>query len=743
MDPTDQLAERVRGDFEKQGRVLSFWKFLDEVRAQPAALMRSSAQYVRDMFDHFGHDHVEHLGERVVRHKLFNGVPGDAECQRVVGQELATDAIYRVVRRFAREGRDHKLVLMHGPNGSSKTSIADLMFKGLEAYSHTPVGALYRFSWVFPKGGGTGAGLGFGTSAQSNGGSSESFAHLGPTETSAVVQSDMKTNPVFLIPREFREEWLQEICGGELDFPHLHIVRGDLGAKSREIYEALLTSHKGDWREVMRYIRVERFYISRRYRAGAVSIEPQASVDAEAHQVTADASMANLPPALQNLRLFEVGGDLIDANRGLVEYSDFLKRPLEFNKYLLTTTEKCTVRLSGTLAYLDLVMVGSANEKHLDGFKTDPNFTSFKGRMELVHVPYLLEYEREVEIYRDQLDLIALRKEIAPHAARAAALWAVLTRLWKPDPAQYPENERKLIAQLTPLAKALLYQGRDPGELERYSADEVRVLRARIPELAGEYRDSVVYEGRFGASPREMKMILAAASSREDSKCFTPIAVLEELRALVRDKTIYDFLKLEPKGGFNDPVRFVDDVERAVVRVVMREMKDAMALVDEDEYDRRFDEYFQHAIAYTRGKTVTSPVSGEEREPDPRVLNSVESLIPTGDDIDLFRQNLIAKIGAYSVANPGGKLNFRELFPDILRSLKKDFYARQSEAITQVQADLIKVGTPEFDRLDEENRDQVERTLKNLEERHGYTRQCALELLPWAIKKALPEDQGG
>jgi len=736
------LASRIRDRFERQGRIRSYWEFLEEVREAPYPLLRSSAQYVRDMIEFFGAESVEIMGAETVRHKLFDGVPGDPEHQRVVGQEFAIDAMYRAIRNFT-TGQARKLVLMHGPNGSSKTTIADMLFKGLEHYSRAPEGVMYCFSWVFPRAEVEGDSLGFGH--RSGADEEDTYAFIEPQELASTLPSDLKTNPVFLTPREDREPFLRDICGGEPDFPYEHILRGNMGTKSRTVYEALLTAHKGDWRKVMRYIRVERLTISRRYRRGAITIEPQqANVDADSRQVTADMNLVNLPPALHNLRLFEVGGDLVDANRGVLEYSDFLKRPLELNKYLLTTTEKATVRMPGALAYLDLVMIGSANEKHLDAFKSDPNFTSFMGRMELITVPYLLEYEKEVQIYRDQIESIGARMNIAPHTARMAALWAVLTRLWRPDPARYEEPLRSVIQKLTPLAKALLYQGRDPSDLEDIPADAVRLFRNNLGEIAGEFRDGVVFEGRFGASPREMKTILLDASYRTETRCFTPISMLAELRNLVKDKTIYDFLKLEPKGLYNNPPRFVDDVERAIVRVVLREMKDSMALVEEEEYDRRFEEYFLHVIAYTRNSRVTDSTTGDEREPDPKVLQGVESLLDTGDDIDLFRQNLIGKVGAYSVTksspspspSPSQKVNYRELFPDILRALKRDFYDNRKDGIRQIEDDLLLVDTPAWTSLPRDRQDQVELTLENMDSRYGYVRECSLEMLGYALRKS-------
>ena len=182
----------------------------------------------------------------------------------------------------------------------------------------------------------------------------------------------------------------------------------------------------------------------------------------------------------------------------------------------------------------------------------------------------------------------------------------------------------------------------------------------------------------------------------------------------------------------------MEDVDRAVVRVVLRELKDSMALVEEEEYDRRFEEYFLHVIAYTRSSRVADSTTGEEREPDPNVLTGVESLLDTGDDIDLFRQNLIGKVGAYSVnnPNPSQKVAYRELFPDILRALKRDFYERRKDGIRQIEDDLLLVDTPGWESLDRERQEQVELTLENMDGRYGYPRECALEMIGYALRNS-------
>ena len=47
-----------------------------------------------------------------------------------------------------RYGTEKRVILLHGPVGSSKSTIARLLKKGMEEYSRTPEGALYTYEWV-------------------------------------------------------------------------------------------------------------------------------------------------------------------------------------------------------------------------------------------------------------------------------------------------------------------------------------------------------------------------------------------------------------------------------------------------------------------------------------------------------------------------------------------------------------------------------------------------------------------
>src|SRR6185503_15111782 len=116
--------------------------------------------------------------------------------------------------------------------------------------------------------------------------------------------------------------------------------------------------------------------------------------------------------SLQGINLFSLTGDLVDGNRGVVEFSDLLKRPVDSFKYLLTACETGSVNVGPSIAYLDGVFLGTANEIQLDAFKEFPDFTSFKARIELIRTPYLLSASQECQIYDSQIGQFTTEKHV-------------------------------------------------------------------------------------------------------------------------------------------------------------------------------------------------------------------------------------------------------------------------------------------------------------------------------------------
>jgi len=731
------LGAEVREHFVRNRRVMSFAEYFSLFSQESNRQARSSAQYLCDVFDHFGTERVRHPAGSITRYRLFD-CPFDGGRGRLIGQEEAQGRLYRTLGSFVRDGKVNRLILLHGPNGSAKSTLVDCIVRALEHYSSLDEGALYRFNWIFPSEKLSRSGIGFG-GGRGDGSSADSYAYLGDDLIDARLRCELKDPPLFLIPPSRRREILEEHVSREEGTEFVlseYVLRGQLCHKCQQIYEALLASYQGDYAKVLRHIQVERFYLSRRYREGLVAVEPQLSVDARVRQLTADRSLSALPPALQGLNLFEVGGDLADANRGLLEYSDLLKRPIEAYKYLLGLVEQGRVSLDTCILHMDAVMVGSSNEGHLAMFKEMPEFTSFKGRLELVRVPYILDHTVEQRIYEDQVALGSLGKHVAPHAAESAALWAVLTRVRKPLADKYAKGLSELVGKLGPLDKANLYAGGEaPSGL---SGEQTADIRAAVAEIYSESESYPNYEGRSGASPREIKTLLLNAAQNPAYPCVSAPAVFEELEELCKNVTVYDFLKQEPlPGGFHENRRFITTVRDRFLDAAEDELRTSLGLVEESQYVTLLSRYVQHVSQWVKKEKVKNPITGEYEDPDEELLREVERTLGVGANKGEFRNEIIAAVGGWGIEHPGEKPDYARIFPRHLARLREAYFEQQQKTVRRTAEDVYAYLTAGPEGLEREVLHRAETTVRAMRERFGYCDDCARETVNLLLRSRL------
>lgn len=743
----DYIDQAVRREFDANRRLLSFDEYLALCAEHPTRQLRGSASYMVDMLDHFGRYPIEPKGAATAhggplfRFKIFDETV-DGTVKKIVGQELVQNHLYRSLKTFKRQGISNRLLLLHGPNGSAKSSMVHALMGGMERYSRTDEGAAYTFNWIFPvdrytkKKGGMGL-HDYDASVQHL----DSYARLPDSEIVARIPCDLKDHPLLLVPVKQRRDFLEKLVGKEkleevwAGLP-LYLTQGGPCHRCKQIFDAMLVANGGDLRKVLMHIQVERFFYSRRYRRGLSTIEPQLHVDAQYQQLTMNKSLGSLPASLQSLNLFTVSGDLIDGNRGIIEYSDLLKRPVDSFKYLLRVCETGAVNVASSIVHLDSVMLGSTNELQLDAFKEFPDFTSFKARIELTRVPYLLSVSEEKEIYLQNIEQIAGEKHVAPHTSWALALWAVLTRLKKPNSINYPPSVSSIISSLTPLEKAKFY---DTGETPVHLAPEDRkLLRSSSRRLAEEYTNIPYYEGRMGASAREMKAILFDAAQNEDFACVSPLAVLRETEDFVKRVGEYEFLKQDVKDGYHDSAEFVNTVRTEYVSLIDHEVRECIGLYDKQQWEDFLKKYVQHAALALKKEKIKNPITGKMEDPDFTLLKEFEKIVEAPKDEaerDAFRRNIISQVGAWSLDHPTAPVVYAKVFPEFWAKLEKHYYESQKALLTKMHNAVTIYGTEAEAQSTGEGADLARQTVENMKTRFGYCDACAKEVITFLMKK--------
>lgn len=730
----------VRETFHADKTIMSFQEYYQLICEKPEVHLRSSAQYMVDMMEHYGTESIERSTGEVIRFKVFDR-PFNGGEGRVAGQEDVQVAIHRTFSNFAREGRVNKLILLHGPNGSAKSSLVRALMAGMEDYSRQNEGSIYSFNWIFPATRHSKDSIGFGT-AERAGVAGESYAYLGADDIDARVPCEMHDHPLFLVPRSQRTDLLEALApnmvlGGDDETVGRslseYLRNGDLSYKSRRIFDALLASYDGDVSKVFNHIQVERIYLSRQYRCGIATIEPQLAVDARIQQLTSDKSLAALPKALQHTSLYQPTGPLVSANRGLLEFSDFLKRPVDSFKYLLSTVETSTVTMDSFVLHLDMMFIASTNETYLDAFKQHPDFPSFKGRMELIKVPYLRHFGDERAIYHSTITERVVGRHIAPHAIDAAALWATLTRMRRNNSQEFPEDVREVIESLTPMEKLRLY---DKGEVpNRLTTREARELRHILKDLHRQVGRWTHYEGIKGASAREIRSVLLNAAYHEEYSYLSPLAVFSEIEAVLEAKTVYDFLKQEVKDGYHDHAGFLEQVRELFTQWTDDEICDSMGLASDESYGDLFTRYISNVSHWVKSAKIVDPNTGALEDPDSRLMRDIEkSLVNEGEKPEDFRRSIIATIGARSLENPNTAPNYEEMFKTYIRRLRDAFYAERREELCSINQNFLRYASEDRSTLDAKELKQVEGMLERLKAHYGYSLESARDAVAYLLR---------
>ena len=122
----------------------SFEDYLDLVRKRPQ-VTRNAYQRLYDMVLSHGVEEYIDNKKKLVRYKFFKDEMHGGK-DAVYGLDVPLMRLMNVLKSAAQGyGTERRIILLHGPVGSAKSTIVRLLKRGVEDYSRTPEGALYTY----------------------------------------------------------------------------------------------------------------------------------------------------------------------------------------------------------------------------------------------------------------------------------------------------------------------------------------------------------------------------------------------------------------------------------------------------------------------------------------------------------------------------------------------------------------------------------------------------------------------
>ncbi len=587
-------------DYRKKHWEGSFEEYLDVVREHPE-VTRTAYQRLYDMILSHGTEVVYENKEKVTRFKFFTDF-ATAHGDGIYGLDRQLMGLVNAFMSAAKGyGTERRVLLLHGPVGSSKSTIARLLKKGLEQYSKTDEGMLFSYSWRGEEG--------------------------------AWHKCPMHEDPLHLVPHELRAGLLLRLNeGGSENSERKARVEGELCPFCRQMYNERLAKVDGDWHRMLEEIKVYRLILSEQDRIGIGTFQPKDEKNQDSTELTGDINYRKIAEygTDSDPRAFNFDGELNIANRGLVEFIEVLKLDVAFLYDLLGASQEHKIKPKKfAQTDIDEVILGHTNEPEYKRLQNNEFMEALRDRTVKIDVPYVTRLKDEIKIYEKSFNPDRVKgKHIAPHTVEIAAMWAVLTRLVQPKH-----------ANLTLLQKLKLYNNKTlPG----FTEDNVAELKREA-----------VNEGMHGISPRYIQdKISNALVAHPEENCVNPFMVLHELEAGLRHHSL--ITSQEQLQQFRELLSVVKEEYEDIVK---NEVQRAIA-ADEDALARLCSNYIDNVRAYTQREKVRNRYTGNYEEPDERLMRSVEEKIdiPEGRKDD-FRREIMNYIGA--LALDGKKFDYK------------------------------------------------------------------------------------
>ena len=479
-----------RERFQSQTWEGTFFDYLDVVQSDPR-VCRNAFQRVFDMILSYGVEQTTVFKEEVTKYKFF-GDPIDGGADGIFGLEGPLMQLVDFFKSAAQGyGTERRILLLHGPVGSSKSTIARLLKKGLESYSKTDAGKLYTFTWRIP--------------AQFVGGSEG--------EPDVIEPCPMHEDPLLLLPDEAKPAVLAAI-NGRNDDDHKVRLYGDVCPFCRKVFKDLVEHYDGDWAKVMDHVTVKRLILSETNRVGIGTFQPKDEKNQDSTELTGDINYRKIAEygSDSDPRAFNFDGELNVANRGIVEFIEILKLDVAFLYDLLTASQERVIKPKKfAQTFIDEVILGHTNEPEYKRLQGNEMMEAFRDRTIKIDMPYNTRLDDEIRIYEKDFGRDKIRgMHVAPHTIEVAAMWALMTRLAEPKK-----------SGITKLQKLKLYNNKSiPG----FTEESIKELREEAPR-----------EGMTGISPRYIQDKISNTLVSHQAvleKTINPFMVMNELETV-------------------------------------------------------------------------------------------------------------------------------------------------------------------------------------------------------------------
>ncbi len=550
----------------------SFAEYLAVADRNPAVL-RNAWQRLYDVVTHYG---VTKGPDGTPHYKIFDD-PFNNGKDAIFGLDRQLNELVNIIRAGAEGfGPQNRLILLHGPVGTAKSTIARVLKNGVQQYSRTDEGALYTMGFKVP----------------------EDHPEYDPSEPNKIRWCPNNEEPLRVLDLPSRQKLVGQITEGK-EQRHAITVKGECCPACRQEYRELMARHNGDLAAVLDNVVVKRLVLSESDRIGVGTFQPKDEKNQDSTELSGDINFRKIAVygSDSDPRAFNFDGEFNIANRGILEFVEVLKLDTAFLYDLLGATQEHRIKPKKfAQTDIDEVVLGHTNEPEYKKLVADDKMEALRDRILKIDIPYLSKLDHEERIYQNLFSRAGSR--IAPHTIHVAAMWAILTRLEEP-------NDQKLNL----MQKLKIYNGEViPGIADpKAAAERAHELRAAAPK-----------EGMSGVSPRYVIDTISTVLASAAGEVITPLQLMNGIQEKLKNNAMIKDEKVITRYR-----RLLDEVKRDYEDTIKGEVREAVIRTDETGLRSLCDNYLRSV-----GRHIDILEKGPEAAdgiPDAKLMATIEA----------------------------------------------------------------------------------------------------------------------